>query len=134
MLTFTGKHKSYKMRWIQHIDAACSPYYDESHRKLRNYVREFVDKEIMQFCHEWDEAKAIPKELFEKAAKAGLLASMVEDVDPKYLPYGYPTGIEPSQWDTFHGLIVVDELSRCGSGGVSLYPCCHNFFLLTINP
>jgi hypothetical protein len=29
-------------------------------------MREFVDKEIMPFCHEWDEEKAIPKELWAK--------------------------------------------------------------------
>ena len=27
-------------------------------------------------------------------------------------------GLKPEEIDTFHNLIVVDELSRCGSGGV----------------
>jgi hypothetical protein len=29
-----------------------SPYYKETHRRLRSYVRNFVEKEIMPFCHE----------------------------------------------------------------------------------
>jgi alkylation response protein AidB-like acyl-CoA dehydrogenase len=82
-------------------------------------VRGFVEKEVMPFCHEWDEAKKIPNELFIKAAKAGLLASVIGHADPEYIPYGLPTGIEQKDWDAFHSVIVIDELSRCGSGGVS---------------
>ena len=36
-------------------------------------MRDFTEKEIMPFCHEWDEAKTLPKELFEKASAAGWL-------------------------------------------------------------
>jgi hypothetical protein len=97
-----------------------SPFYNDSHRTVRKFIRDFVEKEIMPFCHEWDEAKAIPKELFKKVAKAGILAAVVGHVEPEYLPYGLPAGIEVKDWDLFHSLIVTDELSRCGSGGVSL--------------
>jgi hypothetical protein len=27
-------------------------------------------------------------------------------------------GVRPEEWDAFHELILVDELARCGSGGV----------------
>lgn len=50
-----------------------SPYYNASHQAFRTKVREFTEKEIMPFCHEWDEAKTLPKELFEKASAAGWL-------------------------------------------------------------
>jgi hypothetical protein len=50
-----------------------SPYYNESHHTFRAKIRAFTEKEIMPFCHEWDEAKTLPKELFEKAAAAGWL-------------------------------------------------------------
>jgi alkylation response protein AidB-like acyl-CoA dehydrogenase len=43
----------------------------------RAAMREFVEKEIMPFTFEWDEAKAVPKELFEKCYKAGWLAAVV---------------------------------------------------------
>lgn len=36
-----------------------SPFYKASHRAVRKYVREFVEKEIMPNCHEWDEAKQV---------------------------------------------------------------------------
>lgn len=87
----------------------------------------------MPFCHEWDEAKAIPKELFIKTAKAGFQGAIVGHVDAKLLPYALPANIDTSEWDNFHSLIVTDELARCGSGGVSIksfikYYLIINFF------
>lgn len=38
-----------------------SPYYNESHKRFRSAVREFVEKEIMPFTHEWDEQKRLPR-------------------------------------------------------------------------
>ncbi|KAG0170416.1 hypothetical protein DFQ28_010815 [Apophysomyces sp. BC1034] len=95
-----------------------SPYYNDSHRAVRKSIRKFCEEEIMPFCHEWDEAKELPKDVFIKAAKAGVLSASVGHVDPKYLPYGYPAGVPAEKFDPFHTLIAVDELSRCGSGGV----------------
>ncbi|CEG76177.1 Putative Acyl-CoA dehydrogenase [Rhizopus microsporus] len=94
-----------------------SPYYNDSHRGLRKFMREFISKEIMPYCYEWDEAKKIPKEVFVKAAKAGLFSS-IGHVPTELLPYRLPVGIRPEEWDAFHSFIVTDELSRCGSGGV----------------
>lgn len=73
----------------------------------------------MPYTHEWDEAKALPREIYEKAAKAGILASVVGHVDEQYVPYGLPGGVPPAEFDAFHHIIVADELSRCASGGVS---------------
>ena len=50
-----------------------SPYYNDSHRAFRAKVRAFTEEHIMPFCHEWDEAKTLPKALFEKASAAGWL-------------------------------------------------------------
>lgn len=75
----------------------------------------------MPFCHEWDEAKAIPNDLFIKTAKAGFQGAIVGHVEPNLLPYGLPAGIKPSEWDNFHALIVTDEIARCGSGGVRIF-------------
>jgi hypothetical protein len=41
----------------------------DTHRNFRAAMREFVDKEITPFCHEWDEAKEMPKSLFAKCAQ-----------------------------------------------------------------
>nr|CAG8623436.1 6875_t:CDS:2 [Entrophospora candida] len=99
-----------------------SPYYNDSHRRVRAAVRKFVEVEIMPYVHEWDEAKKIPKELFVKAAKAGIVTGFVGAPWPKdytdILPIG---GIKAEEFDNFTEFIVGDELCRCGSGGVLSY-------------
>jgi len=77
--------------------------------KFRQKVRTFVEKEIMPFCHEWDENGTYPHELHEKAYNAGILAAIWP---PEY------GGTPPENFDAFHDLILVDELSRCGAGGI----------------
>ncbi|KAI3648492.1 hypothetical protein MP228_006346 [Amoeboaphelidium protococcarum] len=93
-----------------------SPYYDESHRRVRRIVREFTEKEIMPYCNEWDEAKQVPRQLYIKCAEIGLLAAVCGGNIPEYM--GPMVGdIAPEKFDGFHEFIVCDELSRCGSGG-----------------
>jgi len=86
-----------------------SPYYNDSHRAFRAKVREFIDKEITPYCHEWDEAGTYPKELHKKAYETGIHGAMWP------VEYG---GTPPEGCDAFHDLILVDELCRCGSGGL----------------
>ncbi|KAJ1570046.1 hypothetical protein HK096_004459, partial [Nowakowskiella sp. JEL0078] len=95
-----------------------SPYYNDSHRRLRSFMRSFVEKEIMPFCFEWDEKKAIPKSLFEKAGRVGILAGVCGAPYSPYAPCAPPAGIRPEEFDAFHELVICDELARCGSGGV----------------
>ena len=55
-----------------------SPYYTESHVKFRAKVRQFVDTELTPNCHEWEENKKMPHEIFAKAFKAGWLPCVVK--------------------------------------------------------
>ena len=66
----------------------------------------------MPYRDEWDRAGKIPPELYVKAGKLGILSCLCgwpEDVCSAPRPKGY---------DGFFGLITMDELSRCGSGGI----------------
>ncbi|KAI8990278.1 acyl-CoA dehydrogenase/oxidase [Pilobolus umbonatus] len=98
-----------------------SPHYTQSHINLRKSIREFVDNEVMPFCHEWSEAKAIPREVVKRAAELGILnATSGAAKNPrnvKYMKYPLPGGVKVGEFDIFHEFICVDELSRCGSGG-----------------
>mmetsp|Transcript_10785 Transcript_10785/g.15000 ORF Transcript_10785/g.15000 Transcript_10785/m.15000 type:complete len:522 (+) Transcript_10785:178-1743(+) len=93
-----------------------SPYYKKSHVDWRKRVRDFVEEEIIPNCSEWDNSKEykLPKELYVKFAKAGLLPGVVGAPWPKE----YASTDGPSDFDAFHELILIDELGRCGSGGV----------------
>eukprot|EP01123_Difflugia_compressa_P012649 TRINITY_DN5504_c0_g1_i1.p1 TRINITY_DN5504_c0_g1~~TRINITY_DN5504_c0_g1_i1.p1 ORF type:complete len:539 (-),score=108.19 TRINITY_DN5504_c0_g1_i1:6-1601(-) len=97
-----------------------SPYYKESHISFRAYVRNFVETEIMPFCHDWDEDKKIPRELFLKCAQSGLLPALNGAPWPVELVGDSVAGglLKASEFDSFHELILIDEFSRCGSGGV----------------
>ncbi|KAF4672613.1 hypothetical protein FOL47_000301 [Perkinsus chesapeaki] len=93
-----------------------SPYYNESHRAWRERCRRFVDAEIIPNVKDWEEAKKVPVEVYKKLYKAGLLPCVVGErgfdfVDSSVAP-------KPANYDVFHELILLDELSRCGSGGV----------------
>eukprot|EP01116_Phalansterium_solitarium_P001627 TRINITY_DN1143_c0_g1_i2.p1 TRINITY_DN1143_c0_g1~~TRINITY_DN1143_c0_g1_i2.p1 ORF type:complete len:561 (+),score=188.87 TRINITY_DN1143_c0_g1_i2:96-1778(+) len=96
-----------------------SPYFKETHRKFRAAVREFVDKEIIPFCFEWDEAKHIPASVRIKCAQAGILPAALGAPWRTDL-YGEKIagGVLPEEFDQFHVLIMIDELARTGSTGV----------------
>ncbi|RCH86646.1 hypothetical protein CU098_008395, partial [Rhizopus stolonifer] len=97
------------------------PYYKESHIRLRTQVREFVEKEVMPYCHEWSEAKAIPREIVKRAAQLGLLnigsGAAKRPENAKYMKYPLPAQLKHEEFDIFHEFICVDEIARCGSGG-----------------
>eukprot|EP01094_Clydonella_sp_ATCC50884_P000040 TRINITY_DN1002_c0_g2_i3.p2 TRINITY_DN1002_c0_g2~~TRINITY_DN1002_c0_g2_i3.p2 ORF type:complete len:342 (-),score=138.71 TRINITY_DN1002_c0_g2_i3:96-1070(-) len=96
-----------------------SPFYNDSHKALRKGIRKFVEKEIMPFVHEWDEQKKFPFELFQKCADAGFLGCVVgAPWRSEYCGSNILGGVLPSEYDVFHTMIIIDEVSRCGSGGI----------------
>ncbi len=100
--------------WYQ---AQYSPYYGESHKKLRKYVREQLEEHVFPHVHEWDEKKEIPREVYIKIGELGM--NTLAMGHPYPTEYGkIPDCLEGAKLDVFHEFIVTDELSRCGSGGV----------------
>lgn len=103
-----------------------SPYYKDSHRKLRAYVREYVDTYLIPDAEEWEAAGKVPPEVFERHAKFGFVAASIFPMSVDHLAaipgvrdaQQLPAGISPSEWDFFHDFIVIDELSRVGYIGV----------------
>jgi len=97
--------------------AGALDYFDESHHILRQSVARFVEREIKPFVDEWEEAGEFPRELYRKAAEIGLLG----------VPY-------PEEWsgfagDVFHDIVVSEELTRSGSGGVAAGLMSHGIAL-----
>lgn len=76
---------------------------------FRDKVRAFVDDKVIPFVDEWDEAGDVPESLRREAYAAGIYGAT------------WPAehgGTPPPGFDAFHDLIWVDELARCGAGGV----------------
>jgi acyl-CoA dehydrogenase len=73
---------------------------------FRDGARRFVEREVAPFVTAWDEAGTFPRELYRKAAAAGLLG------------IGYP-----EQWGGTPApmrlrLVATEEVARAGSGGL----------------
>ena len=90
------------------------PALTEEHEAFRDTVRRFVEREIMPQAAAWDEAGEFPRELYRKAARAGLLG------------VGYPEeygGTERSGEtpvaDHFFRIVSGEEFARAGTGGLS---------------
>ena len=75
-------------------------------------MRTFVNEEIMPHRDDWDKVGKIPEDLYVKAGKLGILSAIC----------GWPEELtslpRPQGFDGFFSLITMDELSRCGSGGI----------------
>jgi len=96
-----------------------SPYYNETHVALREEVRAWVDEAIEPYVTEWDEAKQVPEEIYKQMGQRGYLAGLMGLADfPKHLAKYQCKSVPPEKWDAFHELIITDELSRPGSGGL----------------
>lgn len=96
-----------------------SPFLGETHQQWRYALRKFVERELMPFATEWDEAGAVPREVFLKAGAFGLLG------------VGYPEeyGGWREGYDRFHGIVTSEELARLGAGGVTASLMVHGIGL-----
>ena len=85
-----------------------SPYYHAGHREFRAKCRKFVEEEIKPNVDKWIET-GYPLSLHERAYELGIQGII------------YPRefgGTKPADFDAFYELILADELSRVGGGGV----------------
>jgi acyl-CoA dehydrogenase len=73
---------------------------------FRASVRRFVEREVAPHVATWDEAGTFPRELYAKAADAGLLS------------LGYPEHLGGTPASMAWRLVVNDEVARAGSGGL----------------
>ncbi|TVP54310.1 MAG: acyl-CoA dehydrogenase [Halomonadaceae bacterium] len=82
-------------------------YFNETHDQARASARRFVEREILPFIDDWEEAGEFPRELYQKAGAAGLLG------------IGYPEALGGSgEGDLFLKIAVSEELMAASSGGL----------------
>ena len=79
--------------------------YREDHEAFREQVRRFWEKEIIPFHAQWDEQGIVPKEVWRKAGKEGLLNTMLPE------PYG-------QGGDFGHAAVLLEELARANTLGI----------------
>ena len=82
------------------------PALTEEHEAFRDSMRRFVQREIAPRAAAWDEAGEFPRELYRKAAAAGLLG------------VGFPEEYGGTPADLLMHVVLSEEIALCGSGGV----------------
>jgi acyl-CoA dehydrogenase len=85
---------------------ALIPPFTPEHEQLRAEIREFVLTRLRPHADDWEAAGWFPNEVFAWLAEAGYLGLKFE---PEYGGRG----------DTVAAAVMVEELARCGSGGVA---------------
>lgn len=81
-------------------------YFSEDHQIFRQSLRAFVEAEITPNVETWETAGRLPRALYRKAAEMGIQGVL------------FPEDVGGSAGDFFMQVVVTEELSRCGAGGV----------------
>ena len=87
--------------------AAPTPPFTERHQELRGEIRRFVAEELRPHVGEWEREGWFPNEVFTRMGELGLLGLK------------YPREYGGRGGDHLDDAVLSEELSRCGSGGVS---------------
>lgn len=78
-----------------------------------------MDAEIEPNVTEWEEAKKVPDSIYKQMGERGYLAGLMGlHRFPAHLTKNTVKSVPPEKWDLFHELLVTDEISRAGSGGL----------------
>lgn len=83
------------------------PPFTERHEDLRREIRAFVAEELRPHADEWERARWFPNDVFARMGELGLLGLK------------YPREYGGRGGDHLDDAVLSEELSRCGSGGVS---------------
>lgn len=85
---------------------ALTPPFGPEHEELRASLRRFVEHKLVPYVGEW-ERDGFPDAVFEQMAASG------------FLGLKYPEELGGEGGDYLHEAVLVEELARCGSGGLA---------------
>jgi acyl-CoA dehydrogenase len=86
---------------------AITPPFTDEHEQLRESVRGFIERELAPHAGEWEREEWFPEEVFAKLAAQGLLGLK------------YPVEYGGQGGDCLHEAVLIEELTRIGSGGTA---------------
>jgi acyl-CoA dehydrogenase len=84
-----------------------TPPFTDEHEELRESIRRFVERELAPHAQEWERAEWFPDEVFGKLAAHG------------FLGLKYPEEYGGQGGNHLHDAILIEELTRTGSGGTA---------------
>ena len=83
-----------------------SLFFNEEHNMLRQSIKEFVQKELVEHNEEWDEAGLVPEWVFRRMGELG------------YLGLRFPEEYGGGGGDFFTNIVLMEELAFGDCGGV----------------
>ncbi len=92
-----------------------SSYFTAEHQQFRKSVREFLAAEVLPFADEWERRRCIPKELWGKMGRAGLLG------------LHHSKAVGGAEKDFFHSVVLLEELGRTGYAGFRVAVGVHSY-------
>jgi acyl-CoA dehydrogenase len=81
-------------------------HFTPEHEQFRATMRAFVAREITPHVDAWDESGTFPRALYRQAAEVGATG------------LGFAEALGGTPGDVFYKIVLAEEYSRCGSGGV----------------
>jgi len=86
--------------------------FSEEHERLRESVREFVERELAPHAEEWEE-KTFPDSVFRRMGEVGLLG------------LAYPERYGGQGGDFYASVVLAEEMTRSRSGGLAMAVAVH---------
>ncbi|MGH2855454.1 MAG: acyl-CoA dehydrogenase family protein, partial [Solirubrobacteraceae bacterium] len=83
------------------------PPFTDEHEELRASIRRFVENELAPHAQQWEQEEWFPDEVFGKLAAHG------------FLGLKYPEQYGGQGGDYLHEAVLIEELTRTGSGGTA---------------
>lgn len=93
--------------------------FTEEHEIFRQAVRKLVEQDIKPYVEKWEEQGETPRTLFEQLGKLG------------YLGIKFPSEYGGADADLLMDTVFIEEVSKCGSGGVGAAIVAHTGIALT---
>jgi acyl-CoA dehydrogenase len=84
-----------------------APLFGPEHEAFRQTVRTFIEREVAPHADAWEKQRAFPRELFRRFGALDLLGLK------------YPEAYGGTAAGPVFEAVLMEELSRCGSGGVA---------------
>ncbi len=81
--------------------------FQPEHDAFRQTVRRFIEREVAPHADEWEARRSFPRELFRRFGQLDLLGLK------------YPEAYGGTNAGPIYEAVLMEELSRCGSGGVA---------------
>ncbi|GAA0493443.1 acyl-CoA dehydrogenase family protein [Salinibacillus aidingensis] len=93
--------------------------FQDEHHMFRKAVRKFIEKEIIPNVEKWEREEEVPRSLYERMGELG------------YLGIKFPEKYGGSDSDIITEAVLIEEMAKCGSGGVAAAIGAHTGIAMT---